>query len=64
MVQWRGFSQEGIGKLRKELRDTMEEEVLEKHKVDEANKRAYREGGEPLDWWIVMKQKRSQPRKW
>ena len=63
MVQWRSTSQEDIDVLWKELCGNMEEEVLEKYKVDEAKKIAYQERGEPLRWQIVKKKKRYQPRK-
>ena len=47
VAQWRSISQKG----------TMEGDVLEKYKVDEAKTGAYRGRGEPLDWRIVKKEK-------
>ena len=38
MVQWRSISQEGIYVPRRELCGSMEEEVLEKYKVDGAKR--------------------------
>ena len=42
MVHWRSISQEFIDGLWKELCGTMYEGVLERYKVDEAKKGAYR----------------------
>ena len=42
----------------------MEEEVLEKYKVEEAKNGAYKGRGEPLEWRIVQKEKRYQPPNW
>ena len=41
MIDWRGTSQEGIDRLWKDLCGTMEEEVLEEYRVEEAKKSAY-----------------------
>ena len=51
-VQWRSINQEGFDNLWKE---TMEEEVLEKYKVEENKNGAYEGRGEPLEWRIVQR---------
>ena len=54
MYQWRRIYQGGADNLWKELSGKMEdEEVLEKYKVEEAKKGAYKGPGEPLEWRIV-----------
>ena len=51
-VQWRSINQGGFDNLWKE---TMEEEVLEKYKVEENENGAYEGRGEPLEWRIVQR---------
>ena len=62
--QRRHIRQEGTNELWKELCGKMEEEVLEKCKVEEIKKDAYKGRGEPLKWPIVKQEKRDPPRKW
>ena len=57
MVQWRGISQEGMRDAWEGAMRNMEEEVLEKYKVDGAENDAYKGRGEPLEWRIVKKGK-------
>ena len=64
MVQWTSISQEGMNDLWKELRGEIEEEVIEKYKIEREKKEAYRGRGESLEWRIVKKGKTKQPRKW
>ena len=61
--QRRHIRQEGTNELWKELCGKMEEEVLEKYKVEEGKEDAYKGRGEPLKWPIVNKEKRDPPRK-
>ena len=49
MVQRRSMSQEGINDIWKECCEKMEEEVLEKYKVEESKQSAYKGRGEPLE---------------
>ena len=46
------------------LAERMEEEVLDKYKVVERNKVAFRGGGAPLEWRMVSKSKEFRIRKW
>ena len=46
------------------LRDKTEDEVLEKYKVDESKRGAYKGRCEPSEWRIVQRAKKYQPRKW
>ena len=48
----------------KELFGRMEEEVLEKYKVDENKKGAYKGRDEPSECRIVYRVKKYQPRMW
>ena len=64
IVLWRSINQEDTDDLWKELCGQMEEEVLEKYKVEEDKKGAYKGRGEPGEWRIVKKEKSYQPRKW
>ena len=64
IVLCRSISQDCVDGLWKELCGTLEEGVLEKYKVDEANKGACQGREEPLDWRIVKREKRFQPRMW
>ena len=40
------------------------EEVSEKYTVEEAKKDTYKGRGEPLEWRIVKKEEKDEPRKW
>ena len=42
----------------------MEEEVLDKYKVEESKKEAFRGRGAPLEWRRVRKSKKYRIRKW
>ena len=46
------------------LSENMEEEVLDKYKVEEAKKGASKQCGDPLEWRIVKQDKIDQPRRW
>ena len=62
--KWRGLSQSEIDQSWKNLAERMEEEVLDKYKVEESNKEAF--GGKvlPWNWRRVRKNKRYRVRKW
>ena len=47
----------------KQLSGKMEEEVLDKYKVEEAKKGAHKGRGKPVECRIVRRVKRYQPRK-
>ena len=57
IVQWRSIIQKGRNDNWKALCRKMEENVLEKFKVDEAKKGPYKVGGEPPEWRIVKREK-------
>ena len=57
MVQWRSIRQEGFHDLWKKPRGKMEEEVLEKKKVEEAKKDAYKGRGEPPTGGVPKKKR-------
>ena len=46
------------------LKEWKEEEVLDKYKVEESNKEAFRGRGAPLEWRKVRKSKKYRLRKW
>ena len=48
MRKWRGLSQSGMDQCWKNLAERMEEEVLNKYKVEESKKKAFRGRGAPL----------------
>ena len=47
-----------------ELAERMEEEVLDKYKVEESKREAFRGSGDPLEWRRVRKNKKYGIRKW
>ena len=55
--------QEEVDSLWEELCGKMVEEILEKYRVEESKKSAYKGRGEPLDWRIVKREKRYKLRK-
>ena len=46
------------------LAEKMEEEVLDKYKVEESKREACRGRGDPLNWRRVRKNKKYRKRKW
>ena len=62
--KWKGLSQSEIDQSWESLAERMEEEVLEKYKVEERNKNACRGRGAPLEWRKVRKSKKYRIRKW
>ena len=64
MRKWSGLSQSEMDQCWRNLAERMEEEVLDKYKVEESKREAFRGGGAPLDWRRVRKNKRYKIRKW
>ena len=64
MKKWRGRSQEEMDQRWKGLAEKVEEEVLDKYKVDDSKRRAYRGRGFPLEWSRVRKGMKHRIRKW
>ena len=62
MRKWRGMSQDGMDRCWKDLAGRMEEEVLDKYKVEEREALGGR--GAPLGWKSVRKNKKYRKRKW
>ena len=50
MRTWRGLNQEEIDQCWKEWSEKIEEEVLDKYKVEDCEREAYRSRGAPLEW--------------
>ena len=48
----------------KKLAERIEEEVLDKYKVEESKRGAFRGRGGPLEWRRVCENKRYKMRKW
>ena len=63
MRQWRRMSQEEMDQCWKKLAGRMEEEVLNKYKVEDSKREAYRSIGSPLEWRRVRSRKH-KIRKW
>ena len=61
MRKWRGVSQSEVDQRWKNLAERMEEEVLDKYKIEERKREAFRGGGAPMDWRRVRKKRK---RKW
>ena len=59
MVQWKSINQEEVHNLWKELCGKIQEEVLEKYKVEEFKRGACKGRGEPLEWRIIKREDRS-----
>ena len=62
--KWRGLSQSEIDQSWKIWAERMEEEVLDKYKVEESNKEAFRGRSAPLEWRRVRQNKKYRIRKW
>ena len=58
MRKWKGLSHSEMDLCWKNLAGRMEEKVLEKYKVEESKREAFRGGGAPLEWRRVRKNKR------
>ena len=64
MKRWRSLNQIEVGVCWKKLAERMEEEVLDKYKVEENKRGAFEGRGDPLEWRGVRKNKRYKHRKW
>ena len=58
MRKWRGLSQSEKDRCLKNLAENFEEEVLDKYKVEESKREAFRGRGGPLGWRRVRKKKK------
>ena len=59
MVQWRRINQEW-----KEPSEKFVEEVLDKNEVEVSKRGGYKGRTQPLEWRVVQRVKKCQPRKW
>ena len=64
MTKWRSLSQEEIDQCRKNLVERMEEEVLDKYKVEDSKRGASKGRGAPLEWRRVRRSKKYRASKW
>ena len=64
MRKWRRLSQSEMDQCWRNLAEIMEEEVLDKHKVEEGKREAFGGGGDPLEWRRVRKSKQHKIREW
>ena len=62
--KWRGLSQSEIDQSWKNLAERMEEEILNKYKVEESNKEALTRTSAPLEWRRVRKNKKYKIKMW
>ena len=63
MIERRSMSQEEMDQCWKELAEKIEEEVLDKYRVED-RRGAYRGRGSSLEWWRVRKSRKYSIRKW
>ena len=63
MIKWRGMSQEEMEQCWKKLAERMEEEVLDKYKVEDSKREADRGRGAPLEWRRVRRSQKYKMRK-
>ena len=64
MKRWKSLNQSEKDLSWKKLAEKVEEEVLDKYKVEESKRRALKSRGDPLEWRKVSKTKRDKIRKW
>ena len=57
------MSQDELDQCWQRLAEKMEEEILDKYKVDDSERVAYRGGGFPLEWTRVWKSRQYRIRK-
>ena len=62
--KWRGMSQEEINQCWKNLAERIEEEVLDKYKVEESKREAFKGRGAPLEWRRVRGSKKYRIKEW
>ena len=58
MKKWRSLNQSEMDLCWKNLAERMEEEVLDKYKVEESERGAFKGRGDPLEWRRVRRNKR------
>ena len=58
MRKWRGMNQEEVDQCWKRLVERVEEEVLDKYKVEDSKREACRGRGNPLEWRLVRRGKK------
>ena len=63
MTKWRGLSQSEMDQCWQNLAERMEEDVLDKYKVEEGKREASRGRGVPWKWRSVRKNKKYRVRK-
>ena len=64
MRKRRGMSQDEMDQCWKSLAERMEEEVLDKYKVDDSKREAFKGRGAPLEWRRVRRSKKDKIGKW
>ena len=64
MKRWRTLNQNEMDPCWKNLAERVEEEVLDKYKVEESKRGAFKGRGNPLEWKRVRRNKRYKIRKW
>ena len=64
MKRWRSLNQIEMDLCWKKLAERMEEEVLDKYKVEESKRGVLKAEGNPLQWRKVRKNKRYKIGKW
>ena len=64
MRQWRRMSQQEMDQCWKKLAEKMEVEVLDKYKVEDSKRGAYRGRDSSLEWRPVRKSREYRIRKW
>ena len=60
----RGISQGEMDQCWKKLAERMDEEVLDKYKVEDSKREAYKGRGGPLEWRRVRRSRKYRIRKW
>ena len=55
MVQWRCVIQEEMKNVWKNVKNKIKKSALEKYKVDESKRGAFKGRGEPLEWRIAQR---------
>ena len=63
MIEWRSMSQEEMDECGKKLAEKIEEEVLDKYKVEDNKRGAYRGRGSVLEWRRVRRSRKYRRRR-
>ena len=64
MKRWRSLKQSEMDLCWKNLAERMEEDVLDKHKVEENKKGTFKGRGDPLQWRRVRRSAKHRIRQW